>query len=52
MAIMKIRGGDLDLVDAVRHSAGKNLKTTGAEEEVHALRPVKEKVHVGARWIT
>jgi len=50
MAIMKIRGGDLDLVEYEfsTFAPGKNLKTLGLEKKKFTLRPVREKVHVRA----
>jgi beta-RFAP synthase len=50
MAIMKIRGGDLDLVEYEfkRFSPGKNLKTLGLERKKYSLKPVKGTVFVKA----
>ncbi len=50
MAIMKIRGGDLDLVEYefLTFPPGKNLKTLGFEKKKFALKPVKGTVHVQA----
>lgn len=50
MPIMKIRGGDLDLVEYEFGSfqPGENLKTLGLEKRKFALKPVKGTVHVKA----
>jgi beta-RFAP synthase len=50
MAIMKIRGGDLDLVEYEfkTFAPGKNLKTLGLEKKKYALKPVKGSVLVRA----
>ena len=50
MAIMKIRGGDLDLVEYEFRTIapGKNLKTLGLEKKKYHLKPVKGSVHVKA----
>ncbi len=50
MAIMKIRGGDLDLVEYEfrTFAPGKNLKTLGLEKKKYHLKPVKGSVHVKA----
>jgi beta-RFAP synthase len=50
MPIMKIRGGDLDLVeyDFKTFAPGKDLKTLGLEKETFALEPVTGTVHVKA----
>jgi beta-ribofuranosylaminobenzene 5'-phosphate synthase len=50
MAIMKIRGGDLDLVEYefTAFAPGKNLKTLGLEEKKYALTPIKGSVLVKA----
>ena len=50
MAIMKIRGGDLDLVEYefLTFPPGKNLKTLGFEKKKYALKPVKGTIAVKA----
>src|SRR5208337_3403389 len=50
MAIMKIRGGDLDLVEYEFKGflPGKNLKTLGLERKRYSLKPVKGTVFVQA----
>ena len=50
MAIMKIRGGDLDLVEYEfrTFAPGKNLKTLGLEKKKFDLHPVKGTVTVKA----
>jgi beta-RFAP synthase len=50
MAIMKIRGGDLDLVeyDFKTFAPGKNLKTLGLENGTFDLKPKTGTVHVKA----
>jgi beta-RFAP synthase len=50
MAIMKIRGGDLDLVEYEfqTFAPGRNLKTLGLEKKTYTIRPVKGSVHVKA----
>lgn len=50
MAIMKIRGGDLDLVEYefLTFPPGKNLKTLGLEKKKFMLKPEKGKVIVRA----
>jgi beta-ribofuranosylaminobenzene 5'-phosphate synthase len=50
MAIMKIRGGDLDLVEYEfkTFAPGKMLKTLGLEKKKYPLKPVKESVFVKA----
>ena len=50
MAIMKIRGGDLDLVEYEfrTFAPGKNLKTLGLEKKKFNLHPVKGTVTVKA----
>lgn len=50
MAIMKIRGGDLDLVEYefLTFPPGKNLKTLGLEKKKFVIRPGKGKISVRA----
>lgn len=50
MAIMKIRGGDLDLVEYefLTFPPGKNLKTLGLEKKKFTLQPVKGTIVVRA----
>jgi beta-RFAP synthase len=50
MTIMKIRGGDLDLVEYEfkAFAPGKNLKTFGLEKRKHTLKPIKGTVTVKA----
>jgi beta-ribofuranosylaminobenzene 5'-phosphate synthase len=50
MAIMKIRGGDLDLVEYefLTFPPGKNLKTLGFEKKKFTLKPVKGTITVRA----
>jgi len=50
MAIMKIRGGDLDLVEYEfrTFAPGKILKTLGLEKKKYPLKPVKDSVLVKA----
>jgi beta-RFAP synthase len=50
MAIMKIRGGDLDLVEYEfgTFAPGSNLKTLGLEKKKYSLKPVKGTVLVKA----
>ena len=50
MAVMKIRGGDLDLVEYEFRSfaPGKILKTLGLEKKNYTLTPVKGKIRVQA----
>ena len=50
MAIMKIRGGDLDLVEYEfgTFAPGENLKTLGLERKTFPLTPVSGTVHVRA----
>ena len=50
MAIMKIRGGDLDLVEYEfkTFAPGENLKTLGLEKKKYTLKPVKGSVLVRA----
>ena len=50
MAIMKIRGGDLDLVEYefLTFPPGKNLKTLGLEKKKFLLKPKKGKISVRA----
>ncbi|MDD1685999.1 GHMP kinase [Methanoregula sp.] len=50
MAIMKIRGGDLDLVEYEfgTFAPGKNLKTLGLEKKKYSLKPVTGTVLVKA----
>ncbi len=50
MAIMKIRGGDLDLVEYEfgTFAPGTNLKTLGLEKKKYALKPYGGSVHVKA----
>lgn len=50
MPTMKIRGGDLDLVEYEFNSfpPGQNLKTLGYEKEKYLLKPVKGKIIVKA----
>jgi len=50
MAIMKIRGGDLDLVEYEfgTFSPGENLKTLGLEENTFTIAPITGTVHVRA----
>lgn len=50
MAIMKIRGGDLDLVEyeVLTFPPGKNLKTLGLEKKKFTIRPGKGTVTVRA----
>lgn len=50
MAIMKIRGGDLDLVEYefLTFPPGKNLKTLGLEKKKFVLKPKKGKIAVRA----
>ena len=48
MAIMKIRGGDLDLVEYefLTFPPGKNLKTLGFEKKKFTLKPVSGTITV------
>ena len=50
MAIMKIRGGDLDLVEYefATFAPGKNLKTLGLEKKKYKVKPAGGKVLVKA----
>ncbi len=50
MPTMKIRGGDLDLVEYEFNAfpPGQNLKTLGMEEETYRLEPVKGTITVKA----
>jgi beta-ribofuranosylaminobenzene 5'-phosphate synthase len=50
MPTMKIRGGDLDLVEYEFNSfpPGQNLKTLGYEKKKYTLKPVKGKIAVKA----
>lgn len=50
MPIMKIRGGDLDLVEYEfgTFSPGENLKTLGLEKKALTLAPISDTVHVRA----
>jgi len=50
MAIMKIRGGDLDLVeyDFKTFAPGTIIKTLGYDKMKYRLSPVKGTVHVSA----